>query len=195
MTAWREPIRLPLPLYDARLAGSTRAGSLDLLTRETEQSGYERGREETERTLRAQLERQREELNELQNGVLVSLRQSIAQVARECESTLVSLALEVARKLVAGMPISEAHVEATVRDALADIENKTGLRVQLHPEDLTLLERVESPLLRSGTGAEQITFEVSSEVTRGGCIVQTNFGSIDARRETKFEVLRDVLQN
>ncbi len=195
MTAWREPIRLTLPLYDARLAGSTRAGSLDLLARETEQSGYERGREETERTLRAQLERQRAELNELQSGVLVSLRQSIAQVARECESTLVSLALEVARKLVAGMPISEAHVEATVRDALADIENKTGLRVQLHPEDLSLLERVESPLLRSGTGAEQIAFEVSSEVTRGGCIVQTNFGSIDARRETKFEVLRDVLQN
>lgn len=193
--AWTEPIRLPTALYDARLSGSARPDSLEQRTREAERLAYERGRQETEKALHEQLERQRAELTQLQNGVLKSLRESIAQVARECEGTLVSLALEVARKLVAGMPISEAHVEAAVRDALADIEDKTGLHVRLHPEDLALLERVGSPLLQTGTGAEQITFETSSEVTRGGCIVKTNFGSIDARRETKFEVLQDVLQS
>ena len=195
MRAWREPIRLTSPLYDARITGSARADSLAERTREIEHTAYERGRQETEHTLREQLERQRADLVQLQNGVLQSLRQSIAQVARECESTLVSLALELARKLVAGLPISEAHVEAAVREALADIEDKAGLRVQLHPADLALLQQVDSPLLKSGTGAEQITFEVSSEVTRGGCIVQTNFGSIDARRETKFEVLQEALQS
>jgi flagellar biosynthesis/type III secretory pathway protein FliH len=33
----------------------------------------------------------------------------------------------------------------------------------------------------------------TAEVTRGGCFVQTRFGIIDARRETKMNQLRQTL--
>jgi flagellar biosynthesis/type III secretory pathway protein FliH len=35
----------------------------------------------------------------------------------------------------------------------------------------------------------------STEVSRGGCVVQTRFGVIDARRETKLELLQESLKN
>lgn len=38
-----------------------------------------------------------------------------------------------------------------------------------------------------------LRFAGSSEVTRGGCLVQTRFGVIDARRETKVEQIRQAL--
>ena len=41
------------------------------------------------------------------------------------------------------------------------------------------------------TGAARFTN--SPDITRGGCIVQTRFGIIDARRETKFEQLHKTL--
>ena len=33
-------------------------------------------------------------------------------------------------------------------------------------------------------------FSARPEVTRGGCLVQTRFGTVDARRETKFDLLK-----
>jgi len=33
----------------------------------------------------------------------------------------------------------------------------------------------------------------SSEVSRGGCLIQTRFGLVDARRETKLEQLQQTL--
>jgi flagellar biosynthesis/type III secretory pathway protein FliH len=56
------------------------------------------------------------------------------------------------------------------------------------------LKRVNSPLLLSGNGQEQVHFDCSPEVTRGGCLVQTRFGIIDARRETKIELLKQAMQ-
>lgn len=193
MNPWRESVPLTAPLYDARLAGSPRTGASARRSEEAERAAYERGRAEGMATIQGELDRQRNEFALLQNGILQSLRNSVAQVARECEGTLVSLALEVARKLVAGTPVAEGQVEASVREVLQEIEDKTAVRVQLHPEDLALLQQADSPLLRPTAGAEQITFETSDSVTRGGCMVQTSFGIIDGRRETKFEVLKDAL--
>ncbi len=192
MKPCRETITLSAPLFDARQTGSPRAS---LTTREhadATRAAYERGLAEGRAAIRAELDRTRAEFAALQDGILHSLRNSVAQVARECEGTLVSLALEVARKLVAGQPLEAAQVEAAVREVLQEIEDKTAVRVQLHRDDLALLQAADSPLLHPSAG-EQITFETSDSVTRGGCMVQTSFGIIDGRRETKFEVLRDTL--
>jgi flagellar biosynthesis/type III secretory pathway protein FliH len=42
-------------------------------------------------------------------------------------------------------------------------------------------------------GQERIRFQSSSQVSRGGCIVQTHFGVLDARRETKTGMLEKTL--
>lgn len=192
MNSWRETINLPQPLYDVRLSGSSRPAPVTAADPRIEQEVYARGRAEGEAAARAEFERQKAEFAALQNGILSSLRNSVGQVARECEGTLVALALEVARKMVAGLPINQSQVEASVREALEEVD-KTAVRVQLHSEDLALLQDADSPLLRPASGSEQVTFEVSDTVSRGGCLVQTSFGTIDGRRETKFEVLRDTL--
>ena len=43
------------------------------------------------------------------------------------------------------------------------------------------------------TGSHKMRFTASREVSRGGCIVQTRFGIIDARRETKLARVAEYL--
>jgi flagellar assembly protein FliH len=126
-------------------------------------------------------------------GVLDSLRNSVPQILRDTENTLIALALSVAQKLVADTPISAAMVEAVVRDALTQVEGTAQFTVRLHPTDLELLQKTCSPLLASGDGAKEFRFLSSPEVTRGGCLVQTHFGTVDARRETKFDLLKRTM--
>lgn len=177
-----------------RVLGPAPSPSDRQLTRELEEQAFERGRRQGEKDLSEQLLRQRSELLALQSGVLESLRQVLPQMARECENTLVLLALQAAQKLVAGLPISAEMVEATVREAIARVEDTSEFTILLHASDLELLQRVNSPLLLAEVGGERLHLRTGADVTPGGCVVQTRFGLMDGRRETKLELLRKSLE-
>lgn len=188
----RETIRLAQPLRAARLAGPA-AVLQPPVSAAHAQAEYERGRRDGEKALSEQLIRQRGELIELQNGVLNSLNQAVGQVTRECEGAMIALALEIAGKLVGDLPISSEMVEAAVREALDSVEQTTNLTVLLNPMDYELLQQANAPVLLTDVGGQQLKFQTSPQVTRGGCMVQTHFGIIDARRETKLEALKQSL--
>ena len=189
-----EPLVLRQPLRQVRVAGFLRpAEAAEQLRQELEQASYERGRREGEQALSEQLVRQRAELLELQNGVLDTLQQTLPHLRQECERELIGVALEAAAKLVAGLPISAERIEAVVREALQQVEDTTSITVQLHPEDLALLQKTNSPLLLPGGGVERMRFQGLASVSRGGCIVLTQFGAVDARREAKIELLKRAL--
>ncbi len=189
MNSWSENIALPRPLRDARLAGPGAAPSAEDLRQAELKARYQLGLADGEKALTEKLIQQRAELHELVHGLLESLRQAVPQVIRDTESTMVSLALAVSQKLVADLPISPAMVEAAVRDALAQVEGAARFTVRLHRADLELLQKAGSPLLTPVEGQE-FRFLPSLEVSRGGCLVETNFGTVDGRRETKFDLLK-----
>jgi flagellar assembly protein FliH len=189
MNSWSETIALPRPLLDTRLAGPAAAPSPEALRQAELAAQYQRGLADGERALTEKLIQQRAELHELAQGLLESLRQAVPRVIRDTENTLVSLALAVSQKLVAGLPISAEMVEAAVRDALAQVEGAARFTVRLNRADLELLQKAGSPLLTPAAG-QQFRFLASPDVTRGGCLVETNFGTVDGRRETKFDLLK-----
>lgn len=192
--SWHEPVRLDRPLRDVRLTAypSTEA-ELQARVRQAEAAAFERGRTAGEQALSEQLVRQRAELQELQNGVLDALQQVLPRLTRECERELVAIALEAAAKLVAGLPVSSEMLEAVVREALNQVEESASYSIEMHPDDLALLRNVNSPVLLPQGGAERVTFHGAPEVGRGGCVVHSQFGTIDARRSTKVELLREAI--
>lgn len=190
---WSETIRFDRPLHDVRcLAGAPPPDWPAVLERELRQA-YERGRVEGERALSEQLIRQRNELAELQRGVLDALRRAVPQVLQQAESLLVPLGLEAARRIVAELPITAELVEHVVRETLQQAEDTAEITVRLHPEDLALLRQYGSELFQGFPGLGPLKFVASTDVDRGGCIVQTRFGVIDARRETKLQQLHQTL--
>ena len=190
MKPWSDTLVLPKPLRHVRLKNEADARAA---ADEELRASYERGRREAEQALSLQLFQQRAEVHEMMSSVLNSLRQAVLQVVRETENAMIALSLSVAQKLVGGLPISAAMVEEVVRDALAQIEGTAQFTVRLHPADLALLQQSGSPLLADSDGAKEFRFLAATEVSRGGCLVQTQFGTVDARRETKIELLQRTL--
>ena len=197
MKSWSESISLSDVPRDIQLTCvmSVAEGEEEHKRRQQLQSRYEEGRQDAEAQVREELAQQRAELMEVQNGVLSSLRDTLPKVVRGSEKHLVSVALEVAQKLVSDMPISQQMVEAAIREALHQVESTVEYRVQINPQDLALLKRTQSPLLSSAKGTQPVHFESSSEVARGGCLVQTPYGVIDTQRETKMRLLKEALND
>jgi flagellar assembly protein FliH len=156
---------------------------------------YERGRIEGERALSELLVQQRQETQDLFHGVLKSLQDAAPQVIRDTEQALVGLALEIARKIVSETPITVPAVEALVRETVSQVEGNAEIHILLHPADLDMLRKLKSPLLEADSDVRQARFHASNDVTRGGCLVNTRFGTLDARRETKFDLLKRELMS
>ncbi len=192
---WLNSITLEQPLLDVRLLATvpspSPAGPEPL--QEAEKTSYEKGRRDAEQALGEQLLQQRNEMAELQNGVIKSLKQMFPQMAREMEAALVQLALESVKKVVAGVKIDSKIVEAVVREALTQVQDTAEVSIQLNPDDLALLRKSKSPLLEDLPETGSLRFVPSTDVTRGGCIVQTRFGIVDAQRETKLEQIQKAV--
>lgn len=203
---------------DGRMEGSEPNRTL----KEAETTAYARGCADAEKRFNEQLLRQRREIVELQKGVLEALEKAVAKVVRETEESVVELALEVAQRLVSGMPVSREMIQAAVGEALRELKDNTECHVHVHPEDLALLNQYGSPgstsristeaseaskelrtdaAARDGQGCElsgevggaTLHFHGNPEIERGGCIVKTRFGTTDTQRSTKLEQLRKAL--
>lgn len=190
---WSDTIPFRRPLRDARLLTQAPTQEWQGLLQERESAAYERGQRDGERSLSEQLLQQRNEMSELQRGVLEALRNALPQVVLEAQTALVKLAVASAEKIVAGLPVTPELVEAVIREALLNVEETAEITLQLNSEDLALLRKHSSPILKGLPDAGPLRYIGSAEVTRGGCLVQTRFGLIDARRETKMAQLRQSL--
>jgi flagellar assembly protein FliH len=190
---WFESIIFNLPLHDVRLLTQSPSQDWSAHISERENAAYEKGRHEGENALREQLISQRNEIGSLLNGVVESLRNAVPQLVQQSESALIQLSLESAQKIVAGHPINAEMVDAVVREALKQVEDTAEVTLQLHPEDLALLQKHHAEILNGVPNSAPLRFVGSADVTRGGCLVRTRFGIIDARRETKIDQLREAL--
>ena len=170
---------------------------------EHEQAGYQRGREEAVVEYEAQINHLRAELEKKNAadlpGILgkieTEVNGSLNQRLQSLESELVEFATEAAIRLVNGLPISTKIVESSIQDALGHCDNDAEVAVYLNPEDLKLLKEAGSDLLSDSPHQRRVRYLKDEEVSRGGCLVETNCGLIDGRRETREQLLREAVDS
>ncbi|MFY9227590.1 MAG: FliH/SctL family protein [Blastocatellia bacterium] len=113
------------------------------------------------------------------------------QIAAHMEEDLLKLSIEIAKKVVHREITTDREVIISlVQVALARLHNRTVAYIRLNPMDYQYLV---SNSERIATGK---TIELSSDptITRGGCIIETEFGNVDARIEQQFvEIERSLL--
>ncbi|HLH53400.1 MAG TPA: FliH/SctL family protein [Verrucomicrobiae bacterium] len=189
--SWSETIHFDRPLSNVCLLAEAPLESWEQILRAREEFAYQRGHRDGQAALNRQLIQQRSEIAELQRGILNALQSAVPQVIHESEAALITLALEAARRVVADLPIDVRLVEEVIREALRQAEDTAEILVQVNADDLALLRNNDAALLNGLPDKGPLRFVASSEVTRGGCVIQTRFGVIDAQRETKLQQLAE----
>ena len=82
----------------------------------------------------------------------------------------------------------------TVRGALRGIVERERITVLVNPDDLELVRDAMDELRASLGGIEHCEVQAERRVGRGGCVVRTPDGDVDARIETKLERAREVVE-
>jgi flagellar biosynthesis/type III secretory pathway protein FliH len=118
-----------------------------------------------------------------------------ADYAERVEAAAVELALRVAERVVAGaIAVSPERLLDVVRGALRTIIERERVSLLVHPEDLEMMRSAVADVAGSLGGIEHFEVQEERRVGRGGAIVRTRVGEVDARIETKLERVRAVVE-
>jgi flagellar assembly protein FliH len=117
------------------------------------------------------------------------------ELLRLAELRAVELALAVAEKIVgAALDVDPSLVAEVVAGALRRSTERDHLIVELHPDDLELVRERED--LARSLGIQRLELIGERRVGRGGCVVRTSAGEIDARIPEQLaragEILREA---
>ncbi len=168
--------KLATALSDAQsiiAAAERRAEELRLRTEaaleEAQKQGYQTGFEEGRKDAVQQAVRLLED-----SGVVGD------RIAREAAK----LALAIAGKVVGEhIKVDPQVVERLAVRALQESIVGDTVTLIVNPDDKVIIEQFRTQL-RSVTGGFDVTIEINSELSRGGCIVKTEFGEVDASIES-----------
>lgn len=117
------------------------------------------------------------------------------KAAGEVESELVELALAVSRKIVQHeVGIAPEVVAGIVRQALNRVEQAARITIRLNPADVKLLSEISPPLTAGRPDAGRIALEADEGISRGGCLIETESGEVDARLERQFQVVEEAFR-
>lgn len=117
------------------------------------------------------------------------------EAADRVEAQAVDLAIKIAEKVVAGAVAAQPErLLDVVRGALRTIVERERVILLVHPEDLDLMRASVSEVTGSLGGMEHIEVQEERRVHRGGAIVRTAIGEVDARLETKLERARAAVE-
>jgi flagellar assembly protein FliH len=176
------------PGPDAVMAALARAeAEADALRAAAREEGLREGREEALAMLTPALEA----LTQAAEGVTAS------QFARadRLEAHAVDLALFLAEKVLGGaLAIEPERVTEAVRGALRGIVERERVTVLVHPDDLEMVRGAIDDIRASLGGIEHCEVQAERRVSRGGAIVRTPDGDVDARVETKLQRAREVVE-
>ena len=132
-------------------------------------------------------------------GALAEAAAGVEAVRAGAEDALerdaVELSLALCEKLVAGaLAVQPERVTDIVRGALRRLAERRRVVVLVNPEDLEIVRAAADGFAAELGGIEHCDVQAERRVERGGAIVQTDEGQIDACVETQLARARELVE-
>ncbi len=124
---------------------------------------------------------------------LLDVREIRERVWRETEQDLLRLAIRLTEKILGReIKTDKTAVADVVATALQNARQQEKLTVRVNPADLPVVEKEVENLTRTGR-VRFMDFVADPRVSEGGCLIESEVGTIDARLETQLRVLERAL--
>jgi len=146
--------------------------------REAEEQGRAAGREAGFGEGKAEVER----LIQRTQTVLERAQDKRAEILDETEQEIISLVLLIARKVIKVISENQKNVIiSNVVQALRKVKGRGNIIIRVNISDLKLATDHIKDFINLVEGAKSVQIVEDSSIDEGGCIIETDFGEIDAR--------------
>jgi len=162
-----------------------------VLNDEALRAEYERGRQSGIAEVEAQLSKASQSLATACSEIN-SLKE---QMLQRSSDDMLRLVLAIAERVVQGeLTINPEVIARTVQQAIQVAVSAEEFRIKVNPDDLEMVQERKPLFVASLSGLSHIEFLADPTVTRGGCVLESALGRVDATLEAQLEAITITLQ-
>lgn len=180
-------IALDRPLSTAVIPGRTGRLYTEREVAALTEEAYRRGVDSARAAADQQMVEMRADVGHLSENVLTRLDGVESLLVGQLRDALPGLAVEIARRLLAGYEPSAEVVARLCGEALEQLfPEREGLELTLSPRDAELVAQFQPDWITRYPG---LRIRTDAALKPGDCLVRSRFGLTDARQDTKLGVL------
>lgn len=115
-------------------------------------------------------------------------------IMAKTEEQIVKLAFAIAEKVINHEVATNKEVILGVLKGVSkNISVTEGIKIRLNPEDFHYIMEIKKDYLQSIEGVRNAVVEEDVSIKRGGAVVETMLGEVDARLESQLKEIRDAM--
>ncbi len=161
-------------------AKTIREDAFQVGMKEGRETGIEEGKSEVQRVI------------ERFHVVLAKAIERRNEIIQESEQQIVNLVLTIAKKVIKVISENQKNVVINnITQSLQRLQQKTDVVVRVNLADLPIATKHRDDILRMAERVKNITIAEDTTVDPGGCIIETDFGEIDARIASQLREIED----
>jgi len=155
-----------------------------------QKEGFEAGRVDGWEEGNAESKRLAEQLHRIINATIEKRN----EIIDESETQLINLVLQISKKVV--KVISENQKNVVINNciqALRKLKSRGDVVIRVNLEDVKMTSDHINDFMRMVENVRTITVMEDTSVDKGGCIIETDFGQIDARISNQFKEIEEKI--
>jgi flagellar assembly protein FliH len=185
-----EQLEPAAPVVEVPVAETDEHAELAEIRERARAEGYEEGLAAGLQSGRAQVDAAAAALGE----ALTEAQQRLESDADLLEWQAVELAVQLSEKILAGaLEVTPERVTDVIKGGLRRLVERDRVTVLVNPDDLELVRSSLDGITASLGGIERLEAQGERRVGRGGAVLRTPVGEIDAKLETQLERVREVV--
>ncbi|MBI2413263.1 MAG: hypothetical protein HYV24_08650 [Deltaproteobacteria bacterium] len=181
----------PFETADVTLDDKNVGGNIEAIEREAYERGFAAGE-------KAGFEFGKQKAEVLFNGIaglLDSLSSFKETLHKPCEDEMVELCIAISKKVLQReLELKKEGIVDCVRTALKSVVAGGEITIKVNPKDQEILLLHKGELAKYGDGVKGVKIESDESVSKGGCLVDTNFGEIDASIDSVMTEIEEKLK-
>lgn len=159
---------------------------------EAYKKGYDAGREEGYKDGQAEVMRLIDRL-----GTVVSTAVDIRDdIIKSSERMMSEMILMIARKVIKDEIVERREVVINnIKEAIKRVKDRDRIDIRVNFADLDMTTAHKDELIKMMESLKKVNIYEDSRVERGGCIIETDVGAIDARISTQLDAIEEAIRN
>lgn len=126
---------------------------------------------------------------------IAKLEEEILKVRSDLEKVVVPVALKAAKKIVGReIELSEKTIVDIVSNSLKAVSQHKKITIYVNKKDLEIVEAHRAQLKTLFESLEALSIRERSDISQGGCVIETEGGIINAQIENQWRILEQAFE-
>lgn len=130
------------------------------------------------------------------HSIIASLIAERKSILESSSGQIVSLVMQIAIKVIKRITDSQKDIVLeNVNEVLKRVKDKTQITIRVNLDDLDIVRHKKSDFISRFDIIETLEIIEDPNIGKGGCIIETNFGEIDARISSQLDKIEEKFKN